>query len=234
MRLIGPGQIMYLPERIGRRLFWTWAIPLVIAHAVASFARLAGFRAAGGVDTVIVAALAIVVAGRFRDIGWIGGSLLIALLFVAPLMVTAYAVVNHLPSADFLDAMNRVGLCTGAASLVPLAIAGSVQGSQPQAPLPAGQPADIQPPPAEAGSPQPAAGGHWKPHAFALRFGIVALVVATGLFVALLIARQNPTSAPSSLQAGREGQQTQGNGLTRDTNDFLRQLSSRPPAPARP
>jgi hypothetical protein len=45
---------MKLPERVDRRAFWTWAIPLVIAHAGSSAAAIAGVTGMGAVDTVAV------------------------------------------------------------------------------------------------------------------------------------------------------------------------------------
>jgi uncharacterized membrane protein YhaH (DUF805 family) len=230
--------MMKLPERVDRRAFWTWAIPLVIAHVVLSGAAMAGVNGTGAVDTLIIIMLAALVARRFRDIGWrgwIGGSFVIATMLVAPLAVTAYAIANNLRPAQFMEAMNVVGLVTGAANLVLLAVAGYVQSSRLDEPIPAGLVVDALQPPAEASSPPVAADEHRMPNVFAVSAAIIVLVlVAVGISIALLIPRPYATSTPSApSQASIQGRQTQSNGLTKDTNDFLRQLAQHPSGPAK-
>lgn len=229
--------MMKLPERVDRRAFWTWAIPLVIAHVVLSVAASAGVNGMGAVDTLIIIMLAALVARRFRDIGWrgwIGGSFVIATMLVAPLAVTAYAIANNLRPAQFMEAMNEVGLVTGAANLVLLAVAGYVQSSRLDEPIPADPVVDALQPPAEASSPPVAGDEHRMPNVFAVSAAIIVLVVVMGISIALLIPRPYATSTPSApSQASIQGRQTQSNGLTKDTNDFLRQLSQHPPGRAK-
>ena len=231
------GQMIKLPERVDRHAFWTWAIPLVIAHVGLSGVAMAGVNGMGALDALVIVMLAALVARRFRDIGWrgwIGGSFVIATMLVAPLAVAAYAIANNLRPAQFMEAMNEVGLVTGAANLVLLAVAGYVQSSRLDEPILAAPVVDALQPPPEASSPPVAADGHRMPNVFAMSAAIVALVVVVGISIALLIPRPYATSTPSApSQVSIQGRQTQSNGLTKDTNDFLRQLSQHPPGPAR-
>ena len=61
-------------------------------------------------------------------------------MLVAPLAVTVYAIANNLRPAQFMEAMNEVGLVTGAANLVLLAVAGYVPSSRLDEPIPALRP----------------------------------------------------------------------------------------------
>jgi uncharacterized membrane protein YhaH (DUF805 family) len=228
---------MKLPERVDRRAFWTWAIPLVIAHLGLSAAVMAGVNGMGAFDTLIIMMLAALVVRRFRDIGWrgwIGGSFVIATMLVAPLAVTAYAIANNLRPAQFMEAMSGVGLIVGPANLVLLAIAGYVQGNGRVDPISADVFGDALPP-AEAGSLPAAQDENRVPDVFAVSAAIIVLVVVVvGIALAWLIPRPYVGSAPSApSQASIQGRQTQNNGLTKDTNDFLRQLSQHPPGSAK-
>src|SRR5258708_2916101 len=89
------GRTMKLPERVDRRAFWTWVIPLLIARLVLAALAAAGVKAAGAFDMFITIMLATLVAARFRDIGWrgwIGASFVIATMVVAPLALFAYLI----------------------------------------------------------------------------------------------------------------------------------------------
>jgi hypothetical protein len=72
------------------------------------------------------------------------------------------------------------------------------------------------------------------PNVFAVSAIVIVLVVAVvGISIAL-IPRPYATSASSApSQVSIQGRQTQSNGLTKDTNDFLRQLSQQAPGPAK-
>jgi uncharacterized membrane protein YhaH (DUF805 family) len=202
---------MKLPERVDRRAFWTWAIPLVIAHLGLSATAMAGVKAMGALDTPVIIMLAALVAARFRDIGWrgwIGASFIIATMVVAPLAVTAYAIANSLRPAQFMEAVSEVGLIVGAANLVLLVVAGYVQGSGPADPIPADPVVDALQPPAEASSPSAAQGEHRVPSVLAISAGIMALtgavvVVVVGISIALLASRRYATSTPSAPSAGQ-------------------------------
>ena len=196
---------MKLPERVGRRAFWTWVVPLAIAHVALSAAAMAGVNGMGALDAVIVIMLAALVALRFRDVGWrgwIGGSFVIATMLVAPLAVTAYTIAKSFEPAQFMEAMNEVGLIVGAANLALLAVSGSVRGSGPVDPIRADPDVDALQPPAEASSPSAAQNEHRAPRVVAARAGImavaaVAVAAVVGIAIALLAPRLNATSAPS-------------------------------------
>jgi uncharacterized membrane protein YhaH (DUF805 family) len=202
---------MKLPERVDRRAFWTWVIPLVIAHVGLSALAVAGVNGTGGLDTAVIIVLAALVAARFRDIGWrgwIGASFMIATMLVSTLAVTAYAIANNLPPAQFMEAMNKVGLIVGPANLVLLLVSGSVRGSGPVDPIPADPVVDALQPPAEARSPSAAQDEQRVPSVLAMTAGImlvtlVVVVAVVGIAIALLAPRRYATSAPSAPSAGR-------------------------------
>jgi peptidoglycan/LPS O-acetylase OafA/YrhL len=100
-------------------------------------------------------------------------------------------------------------------------------------PIPADPVVDALQPPTEASSPPVAPNRRRRPKVFAVSAGIIVLVVVVGISIALLIPRPPANSAPSApSQADIQGREAQSNGLTKDTNDFLRQLSQHPPGPA--
>ena len=79
---------------------------------------------------------------------------MIATMLVAPLAVTVYAIANNLRPAQFMEAMNEVGLVTGAANLVLLAVAGYVPSSRLDEPIPTAPAVDaLQPPAGPAAQP---------------------------------------------------------------------------------
>jgi uncharacterized membrane protein YhaH (DUF805 family) len=202
---------MTLPERVDRRAFWTWVIPLGIAHAGLSTLAAAGVNAMGALDTVAVIWLAALVAARFRDIGWrgwIGASFMIATMVAAPLAFIAYAIASKFPPAQFMEAMNEVGLIVGIANLVLLVVSGSVRGSGAVDPIPAGAVVDALQPPAEARSPSAAQDAHREPSVLAMTAGImlvtlVVVVAVVGIAIALLAPRPYAASAPSAPSAGQ-------------------------------
>jgi uncharacterized membrane protein YhaH (DUF805 family) len=201
---------MELPERVDRRAFWTWVIPLLIAHVGLAALAAAGVHAIGALDTVAVIWLAALVAARFHDIGWrgwIGASFMIATMVVAPLAFFAYAIASNIPPAQLMDAMNGVGLIVGTANLVLLVVSGSVRGSGRVDPIPAGA-VDALQPPAEARSPSAAQDAHREPSVLAMTGGIMlvtlmAVVAVVGIAIALLAPRPYATSAPSAWSAGQ-------------------------------
>jgi uncharacterized membrane protein YhaH (DUF805 family) len=201
---------MTLPERVDRRAFWTWATPLVAAHVGLAALAVAGVNAVGALDTFIIIILAMLVARRFRDIGWrgwIGGTFMIASMVVAPLAVTAYAIAGNLQFAQATDAMNSVGLVVGIANLVLLVVSGSVRGSGRADPIPAGA-VDALQPPAEARSPSAAQDAQRVPRVVAMTAGImletlVVVVAVVGIGIALSAPPPYATSAPSAPSAGQ-------------------------------
>ncbi|KJC57442.1 hypothetical protein UP10_28765 [Bradyrhizobium sp. LTSPM299] len=225
---------MKLPETVDRRVFWTWAVPLVIAHVALSVAVRAGVNGMGGADTIALIALALLIARRFRDIGWsgwIGGSFVIGTMLVVPLLVVAYAITNDLPPAQFIALMNPVGLVVASANLVLLVVAGCVQGKGLVAPGPAVD--ALQSP--DEGSPSPAPAKSREPNLVVIGSAAVVAVAVIGAAVFALLPHQHAAQAsmsspvPSSSPSVRPGTNQIGtNGLTKDTNDFLRQLSQQP------
>jgi hypothetical protein len=148
--------------------------------------------------------LAALVAARFRDIGWrgwIGASFMIATMVGAPLAVTAYTIANNFQPAQFIEAMNEVGQIVGIANLVLLAVSGSVRGSGPVDPIPAGAVVDALQPPAEARSPSAAQDEHRVPSVL-VSAGIMLLAVVVLSAISLLAPRR-ATLAPSAPSAGQ-------------------------------
>lgn len=228
---------MKLPEKIDRAVFWQWAVPLLLVHLVLAFVFVAGANGTGGIDTVVLLWLAAVLAARFKDIGWpawIGASFLIVSMLLIPLAVAGYAIANKLPPAQFMALMNPVGLVVGIANLILLVIAGSVESKEPAAPGVAGRLPDVvqSSTDANAAPAEPIAPPESRsPDPLVVGVVIVFGVVAIGVFVALLMPHQQAIQAsmPSVLPSPRAGAREVGsNGLTKDTNDFLRQLSQQP------
>ncbi|MBR0894552.1 hypothetical protein JQ616_06280 [Bradyrhizobium tropiciagri] len=239
---------MKFPETVDREVFWTWAVPLVIAHVALSLAGRAGITGVSALDTVAVLWLARLLARRFRNIGWsgwIGASFLIGTMLVIPLGIVGYAIANKLPPAQFETLTGAVGLVSAVVNLVLLIVAGSVPGKaspnpeveaasgpgQPAVPATAPDPVIAAVPSPDQASLLPAApvpsAQPGKPDVLAISVNVAFAVAVIGLVVALLFPRQHATQALTSPPpvSNSGGYQTQSNGLTKDTNDFLRQLS---------
>jgi hypothetical protein len=237
-------------KRLDRSTFWMWAVPLLIAHVLLNVVTLSGGQGLGGLDTVVILWLAFRLAGRFYDIGWpawTGPLFMIATMLVFPLAFVGYAIASHLPPADFMRELNMISGIVGLANLLLIIVAGSVPGrataDAPQVPpgvaLPVSEPRRIAEPP--RGEPQPKAlvtssspveeRYVSKTDIFVIAAGGVLMIVVVGLFVAHVLpgSRSNPVAPPPS-QVRLNNQQAEGNGLTKETNDYLRQLSKQPPA----
>ena len=168
---------MKLPERVDRRAFWTWVVPLLMARAGVAALGAAGFKTLGAFDTFIIIVLATLVAARFRDIGWrgwIGASFVIATMLVAPLAFFAYVIATNIPPAQVMDALNAISQIGGIANLMLLVVSGSVRGSGRVDPIPAGA-VDALQPPAEARSPSAVQDAHREPGVLAMTGGIMRL-----------------------------------------------------------
>jgi uncharacterized membrane protein YhaH (DUF805 family) len=122
-------------ERLDRANFWGWAIFLIIAHLVITFAMVQGaMRYLGAVDTLAILVLALATGGRFRDFGWpawIPVVFMIATMIVLPMVVIGVAFTNNAKPDMFLDWANLVGLVSGFANILLIVIAGLIPGKPP-------------------------------------------------------------------------------------------------------
>lgn len=232
-------------ENVDRETFWMWAVPLAFLHVVASFASAAGIPAASTGDTILVIWYAIVLGRRFGNIGWpawIAVALVVTTMVVIPLGLVGYAIAKNIPRTEFMSLMGTVGVFNIGVNLIMMVVAGSVRGNAPAAPAPASLDGFGPPPIAAPAEPR-------RPDPIVVGAVIVFAVAAIGLVVALLFPHQHATQAlsspppVSSLPAvipapavtpsrpiGSAGGEVQSNGLTKNTNDFLRQLSQQPRA----
>ncbi|GLH80662.1 hypothetical protein SSBR45G_55710 [Bradyrhizobium sp. SSBR45G] len=124
----------FIPKVLDRAAFWPWAVLLVLAHMLLTFATMSGAKL-GGLDLLVVIALALVVGARFRDIGWpawMGISFMLLTMGLGPLGVAAYAIANNLPMDGFMAAMNVYGWVSGIVNFALLIVAASVPGRQPR------------------------------------------------------------------------------------------------------
>lgn len=231
--------MLKLPENVDRETFWMWAVPLVLAHlafSIAAAARVPGMAAG---DIVVTIWYIVLLARRFRDIGWPGWiavAFVVATMVVIPFGFLGYAIANELPMAEFATQFNRIGMFTGAANLVLLIMAGSMKGKAPAVAEPAVAAVHA---PAEAGpsvAPSAAPVEPRKPDPFVVGAVTVFAVAVIGLIVALLLRPQQATQAVYSPSVSpppamtSSGNETESNGLTKNTNDFLRQFSQQPGA----
>ena len=238
-----------VPERLDRPTFCLWAICLVAAHIVLTLLTMNG-APFGAMDSLVVVALALVVGARFRDVGWpvwIGVTFVLVTMLALPLVATGYAIASGLSTPMFMDLMNRIGLFAGPVNLLLLVVAGAVPGTatavsteaaasvvvrEPSALTP-----DITTAPARDAAPQ-SGGTTSQPSAASPnsdRKGI--LVLGGGALVILLIMGSffvrtySPPPAPvSTARTSPPATYQQSNGLTKETNDFLQQLSRQQPA----
>jgi hypothetical protein len=236
---------MKLPERTDQPTFWLYAVPLVLAHLALGFILTKGSNGGlGGIDTVVIIALAAVVGGRFKDIGWpgwIGPTFMLGTMLVIPILVAAYAITNRLPPDQFMALMNPVGLVVGVANFVLLVVAGTMPGKEPAAAATAPAVESVQ----AAVEPDPsltapvAAAEPRKADPMVIGAIAVFALAVVGLVVVLVLfpqqhasqALSSPPAPPASVSAPSTAvrpNQVQGYGLTKDTADFLRQMSQQP------
>ena len=217
----------------------------MIGHVIAATSASKGFSGLGAIDTVIVLWFARVIGARFSDIGWpawIGLSFVLVTMVLLPLLVVGYAIANNLPPNKFMELMGGLGAFTAAANLLLAIVAGTFPGREridppaavkavdPNLPLPMRLAYDVA----------VSTGGAGRD--LVMVIGVVGFVaiVAFGLIAIF----NGPANTPSALQPRASapavpppnmsvvGSQIQGNGLTKNTNDFLRQFSKMP-QPAR-
>src|SRR5215471_1523323 len=123
------------PIRMNRRTFWTWAIPIVLAHMVLTY-LITNTRGGttgpwGGFDTILLVFLATALARRFRDIGWpvwTGPTFVVVTMVVIPMGVFGYAFASHPSTQDLLQWISSVGMVTGPLNLLLILVAGCVPG----------------------------------------------------------------------------------------------------------
>jgi hypothetical protein len=120
------------PSRLDRRMFWTWAIPLLVAHGIFSIAMTKGVAGPfGPLDNILIILLAIALAYRFRDIGWpvwIGPTFLIGTMIVLPFAALGYAFASHPAPPELLQWLTRIGQIAGPSNLALVIVAGCVPG----------------------------------------------------------------------------------------------------------
>jgi hypothetical protein len=244
-----------VPERLDRPTFWQWAVCLAMAHIVLTLLTAAG-GAFGAVDSLAIIALALVVGARFRDIGWpvwIGPTFMLVTMLALPLVATGYAIANHLGTPEFLTLMNSIGLLVGPANLLLLIVAGSVPGTavanstEASAPVVAPEPSalasDITTAPAlepsqasEEAPVLPSAAPAASDSKGILVLGggaLIILLIMGTFFVRTYSPAPVSTYSAAPVNTARPNPPVgyvQSNGLTKETNDFLQQLSRQPPA----
>ncbi|QPF84725.1 hypothetical protein IC762_34930 [Bradyrhizobium genosp. L] len=214
----------------------------MLVHVVASLAAAAGVPAVGTADIIIVIWYALILVRRFKDIGWpgwIAALIVIATTVVIPLGLVPYAIANKLPDAQFMALLRTVGLFSSGVNLVLLIVAGSVKGRPAAVVAQAAPDVAAVPAPAEVGaSPMlpDTVVERRRPDPLTVGTVAVAAVVVLGLIVAWRFPQQRATQASSSPTVSlppvmnSPDNQVQSNGLTKNTNDFLRQLSQQPRA----
>jgi len=120
------------PKRMNRRTFWTWAIPIVVAHAVITLLVPNGLNGPwSAIDTALLIFLATALARRFRDIGWpawTGATFLIATLLVIPMGVVVYALASHSTTSQVEQWITMFGIVVLPLNLLLIVIAGCVRG----------------------------------------------------------------------------------------------------------
>jgi hypothetical protein len=119
------------PERLDRPTFWMWVVPLVLGHLLLTAVLVAGANGLGAIDTVVIIWLAMVVAARFKDIGWprwIAPIFMLGTMLLLPLVAVGFAIATKAAPDKLLSWINNVGLIAGSANLLLLAVAGSVPG----------------------------------------------------------------------------------------------------------
>jgi len=229
-----------VPERLDRHTFWSWAVCLVIAHIFLTVLSVNG-APFGVLDSFAVIALALVVGARFRDIGWpawIGVTFVLVTMLALPLVAAGYAIASNLSRPAFLQLMNAIGLFVGPANTVLLIVAGSVPGTAAATSAEAliavfeSEPSAVAPEMAAtaAQAPDPS-----LPSAAPTSDTKGLLVVGGGALVVLLIIGTFvvSTRSPAPVITARPNPPTTyppSNGLTKETNDFLQQLSRQQPA----
>jgi hypothetical protein len=227
---------MKLPERLDRPTFWMWVVPLLLGHLLLAMVLLAGAKGIGTIDTLIILWLAMIVAARFHDIGWprwIAPTFMLVSMLLLPLVAAGYAIASNAAPARLPDWMNLIGWITGPANLVLLVVAGSVPGT-PQIDPP-GESLQVS---GEAISPPVAESQFHARDALVVAGGVAVIVVILGAAFSGIFTshRQQVSSQPSIVlpqpppapSRAEQQMRVESNGLTKYTNDFLRQLPQSP------
>ena len=222
-------------HRIDRRTFWLWAIPIVCVHGLFAIAAVHNVKTSlGGVDTALIVVLAMALVGRFRDIGWpvwIGPTFLLGTMLVIPMVIFFFMASIGTAGSAFLPALSVYGVFSGLGNLVLLVLAGCVPGLT----MPPGQLSgdnasggfNAEHPPTAFEKPQ-----HSAPDPLVVAvggIGAVLLIVAAvvGIFSAVtgLRAGVGATSVATTSPATNSNAK---NGLTKETNDFLKSFGKTP------
>jgi uncharacterized membrane protein YhaH (DUF805 family) len=239
-----------LPKRLDRPAFWMWPFPLIVGHLFLAVSIAAGLPGSGTIDTVIVIFLAGVLVSRFRDIGWpgwIGPSFMVVTMVLFPLAAAFYAGANKLPPDRLMELLSRIGLIAGPLNLLLVVVAGSVPGKARIDATAIGE-GLLLPAQAAGETTSVLATRSDSKVVFLVGAGGVLAVFVIGLFIARGLApnkqfNASPSSSPQvapltqvspspQVRPNTPQGEVEANGLTKSTNDFLRQLSNGP-APAR-
>jgi len=130
------------PKRLDRPSFWKWAIPLVLGSWFLSILPLGGVARSVGLNSavsvgltvalarlVLIVLLALALARRFRDIGWlawIGSTILLVTMLGLPVVFLVYAGVTS--DVDILEWAPTVAWISDSLSLLLVIVAGFVPG----------------------------------------------------------------------------------------------------------
>jgi hypothetical protein len=235
-----------VPERLDRDDFWLWAVCLVFAHIVLTLLS-AGGGPFGALDTLAIVALALVVGARFRDIGWpvwIGPTFMLVTMLALPLVAVGYAIATNLSPPELLKLMNAIGLVAGPTNLLLLIVAGSVRGTaaaNPSAQVVMPEPSAVAPDMMATATPAPdpsrgSEDATSQPSAAPAVSGRTGLLIVGGgglvilLIVGSFLVRTVPPAPVNTATPAPPASNLQSNGLTKETNDFLQQLSRQQPA----
>lgn len=209
-------------HRVDRAAFWLWAVPIVFAHGLFAVAMVYNVHTPlGSVDTGLIVVLAIVLVGRFRDIGWpvwIGPAFLLGTMLVLPIVLLVY-MISVGAAGSFLDAMMAVGQFSSVGNLALLVLAGSVPGRTP--------------PPTTSEIPRYRVSA---PLVFGVGVIAALLLVIAAALVGIFDTAKGPTTQAGATSTVTRSPIANTNAqpvLTKETNDFLKSLARTAPGLAK-
>ena len=245
-----------VPDRLDRPSFWVWVVPMLLGHILLTFMTVTGAKGLGVVDTLLLIFYSRVLGSRFRDVGWpvwIAPAFVIVTMIAIPLVGVGIAISSQVRPAEVLNWLGSITAITGPANLLLMIVAGSVPGRERHDPPPltlpvspeAGSPPTGAPPALSAANiPADESGKFSTRDALVVAGGALVIVLIIGMTMFNMATSRNPvqqvTLPPARLPSKvlpRSGQQTlvqpqmqqvESNGLTKATNDFLRQQSQQP------
>jgi hypothetical protein len=222
--------------RIDRGTFWLWAVPIVFVHGLFGVAAAYNVQTSlGAVDTGLIVVMAMALAGRFRDIGWpvwIGPTFMLGTMLVLPMALLFFMISMGTAGSAFMPGLTVISRFSGLGNIVLLLLAGCVPGRSP----PPSQPAGDDPSGGLDVTQLPTSFEKLRRGtAAALEFGvggIVALLLIAAI-VGILRAGKGPNAEVGAASAATTSPAANAYGknvLTKETNDFLRDLAKRSPS----